>query len=118
MYIPASMVVKLIGEENGPAPELLTEATLHSYVLYSSRPVTVTEVPVVLALTVESPNCSSLSSMLYWIMISGLSIVGGVQDTVTVVAVKPSIVTFCGADTKRDMHDNSIFNNDQSHSYL
>ena len=90
-------MVKLTGEENGPAPTLLTEATLHPYVLYSSRPVTVTEVPVVLALTVESPNSSSLSSMLYWIM---LSIVGGVQDTVTVVAVTLSIVTFCGVGTK------------------
>ena len=111
------MVVKLIGEEKGPAPEILTEATLHSYLWYSSRPVTVTEVPVVLALTVESPNSSSLSSMSYWII---LSIVEGVQDTVTVVAVTPSIVTFCGAATKKKISMTTVVHLKMSHivSYL
>ena len=67
-HVPASDVVKLTGDEGVPTPSLLTAATIHPYMLCSSRPVMVIEVPVVLVLTAGSPKCTSLSSMLYWIM--------------------------------------------------
>ena len=65
---PDSKVVKLVGKEKAPTRELLTPATLQLYTLFSSSPVTVTELPVVLTLTGPSSNWYSITSMSYLII--------------------------------------------------
>ena len=95
IFIPDSKVVKLTKAENSPTFAQLTAATLHAYVLYSSRSVTVIEVSVVFVLSVGSPNCSALMMRSYRMM--SLRDRGGIQDRVAVVAVTVSTVTFTGA---------------------